>query len=149
MKIKLHNTLTGKKDLFEPLTPDVVSMYHCGPTVYDFAHIGNMRSYVLADILRRTFEYFGYEIKQVINITDVGHLVGDGDEGEDKVELSAKKEGKTVHEITNFYEEAFRKDLEDLNIETEGSKFPRASEHIKEQVEMIEILEKKGLTYKT
>lgn len=147
MELKLHNTLTGQKDPFKPIHHGEVSMYHCGPTVYNFAHIGNMRSYVLADTLRRTFEYFGYKVNQVINITDVGHLVGDGDEGEDKVEKAAKKEGKTAEEIAEFYEKAFKKDLEALNIETKGTKFPRASKHIKEQLEIIEVLEKRGFAY--
>lgn len=149
MVIRLHNTLTRHEEEFAPIEKGQVSMYHCGPTVYDFPSIGNMRSYIFADILRRAFEYFGNEVKQVINITDVGHLVGDTDEGEDKVEKTAKKEGKTAEEIAKFYEEAFHKDLKDLNIETENTKFPKASEHIKEQIEIIKILEEKGLTYKT
>ena len=86
MDIYLHDTLTGKKKKFEPITPGKVSMYNCGPTVYNYAHIGNLRSYVFADVLRRMFEWNGYEVKQVINITDVGHLVSDSDEGEDKLE---------------------------------------------------------------
>jgi len=148
MNIKLHNTLTGKKEKFTPIKPDVVTMYNCGPTVYLPPHIGNMRSYVLADTLRRTIEYGGFGIKQVINITDVGHLVSDEDKGEDKIEKTAKKEGKTAEEIARFYEDAYYKDLKDLNIETGGTKFPRATEHIKEQIEVIEALEKKGFAYK-
>ena len=149
MEIFLHNTLSGTKDQFTPLEEGVVKMYNCGPTVYFFPSIGNMRSYVLADALRRTFEYANLKVEQVINITDVGHLVGDGDDGEDKVEKTAKKEGKTAGEIAKFYEEAFYKDLQDLNIETKGTKFPKASEHIKEQIEIIKILEEKGFTYQT
>src|SRR3989344_601520 len=125
MEIFLHNTLSGNKEEFSPLHEGKVLMYNCGPTVYFFPTIGNMRSYLLADILRRTFEYSGLEVKQVINITDVGHLVGDGDDGEDKVETTAKKEGKTTEQIARFYDEAFYKDLKDLNIETEGTEFPR------------------------
>ena len=96
MKINIHNTLTGKKELFEPssvdlsTTPPTVTMYHCGPTVYSYAHIGNMRSYIFADTIRRTFQYAGFSVRQVINITDVGHLVSDNDDGEDKVEKAAK-----------------------------------------------------------
>src|SRR3989344_6144626 len=149
MEIFLHNTLSGTKNQFTPLKEGVVKMYNCGPTVYFFPSIGNMRSYVLADALRRTFEYANLKVEQVINITDVGHLVGDGDDGEDKVEKTAKKESKTAGEIAKFYEEAFYKDLQDLNIETKGTKFPKASEHIKEQIELIKILEEKGFTYQT
>jgi cysteinyl-tRNA synthetase len=149
MNIYLHNTLTGKKEVFKPIHENEVGMYHCGPTVYSFAHIGNMRAYVFADILRRTFEYFGFKAKQVINITDVGHLIGDADSGEDKVEETAKKEGKTAEEITGFYEKAFHSDLADLNIETDGTIFPKATKHIKEQTEMIKILEERGFAYKT
>ncbi len=149
MEIELYNTLTAKKELFKPISEAEVKMYHCGPTVYNFPSIGNMRSYVLADILRRTFEYFGFKVRQVINITDVGHLVGDGDEGEDKVEKEAKKAGKTAGEIARFYEDAFRKELSLLNIETENTVFPRATEHIEEQIEIIKILEEKGFTYTT
>ena len=149
MKIFFNNILSGNKEEFSPLHEGKVLMYNCGPTVYFFPTIGNMRSYLLADILRRTFEYSGLEVKQVINITDVGHLVGDGDDGEDKVETTAKKEGKTAEQIARFYEEAFYKDLKDLNIETEGTEFPRASEHIDEQKKLIEILEEKGFAYPT
>lgn len=149
MEIKLHNTLTDTKEKFKPINPGLVKMYHCGPTVYNFPSIGNMRSYILADILRRCFEYDGLEVKQVINITDVGHLVGDGDEGEDKVEKEAKKMGKTATEIAKFYEEAFYKDLGLLNIQTSETAFPKATEHIEKQVEIIKILEEKGFTYIT
>ncbi len=149
MEILLHNTLTGRKEKFEPINKGEVLMYHCGPTVYNFPSIGNMRSYVLADILRRIFEYEGFSVKQVINITDVGHLVGDGDDGEDKVEKEAKKTGRTATEIAKFYEDAFHKDLDLLNIETVDTLFPRASQHIEQQIETIKILEEKGFTYTT
>jgi cysteinyl-tRNA synthetase len=149
MDIYLHNSLTGKKEKFEPIEKDKVGIYSCGPTVYNYAHIGNMRAYIFADTLRRVFEYFGDEVKQVINITDVGHLTSDADLGDDKVEKAAKKEGKTAAEITKFYEESFYKDLADLNINTKGTKFPKATENIKEQLEIIKILEEKGFAYKT
>jgi cysteinyl-tRNA synthetase len=149
MDVKLHNTLSGKKEEFKPLHNESVGMYNCGPTVYYFAHIGNMRAYVFADILKRTLKYAGFEVKQVINITDVGHLTSDEDEGEDKIEQTAKKEGKTAEEITDFYESAFHKDLSDLNIDLEGTLFPKATEHIKEQIELIKILEERGFTYRT
>ena len=149
IEIKLNNTLTGKKEVFLPIHKNEVRMYNCGPTVYFFPHIGNMRSYILADILRRTIEYSGSKVKQVINITDVGHLVSDGDEGEDKIEKSAQKEGKTAFDIARFYENAYYQDLKDLNIKSDDTKFPRATEHIKEQIEILKILEEKGFAYKT
>lgn len=124
-------------------------MYSCGPTVYNYAHLGNLRSYVFADILKRTLKYFNYPVQHVINITDVGHLVSDGDEGEDKVEKATKKEGKTAKEITNFYTSEFMQDLKALNIETAGVTFPRATEYIKEQIALIQKLEQRGVTYKT
>lgn len=148
MKIRLYNTLTGTKNEFKPIEKGRVKMYHCGPTVYDFPSIGNMRSYIFADTLRRLFEYFGFEVEQVINITDVGHLVGDGDIGEDKIEKKAQNEGKSADKIARFYENEFYKSLSLLNIETKNTKFPRATEHIQEQIEIIKILEQKGFTYK-
>jgi cysteinyl-tRNA synthetase len=147
-EIYFKNTLTGEKDLFKPVSAGKVSMYHCGPTVYNRAHIGNMRAFVFDDLLGRLFRYHGYDVKQVINITDVGHLVDDThDEGEDKIEKSARELGKTASEITEEYTELFMQDLDTLNIEKEAILFPRATDHIKEQIEIIEILEKKGLTY--
>lgn len=149
MQIKIHNTLSGQKESFSPINPKEVRMYNCGPTVYYFAHIGNMRAYVFADILRKTLEYFGYQVRQVINITDVGHLVDDGDTGDDKIESMAKKEGKSVAEIARFYEKAYLADLVDLNIDTQNTIFPRATEHIEEQTEIIKILLEKGFAYQT
>lgn len=149
MKIALYNTLKKQKEDFKPDFPNEVRMYNCGPTVYFFAHIGNMRAYIFADTLKRALSFAGFKVKQVINITDVGHLTGDSDNGQDKIEESAKNEGKTASEITNFYEEAFHRDLKDLNVDTEGTLFPKASEHIEEQIELIKILEEKGFAYKT
>lgn len=152
MAIELFNTLSGKKEAFEPLEKGVLKMYNCGPTVYNYAHIGNLRSYVLADTIRRTFEYVGYEINQIINITDVGHLTGDtdlSDLGKDKVEEEAKKENKTAREVSDFYTQAFFEDLDRLNIERSEINFPRATDHIPEQISLIEKLEKKGHIYKT
>ncbi len=148
MKIKLTNTLSGKTEDFLSIKEGLVSMYHCGPTVYNYLHIGNIRSYILADTLRRLFETQGYVVKQVINITDVGHLTGDVDEGEDKVEKMAKTAGKTAEEISSFYTEAFYKDIAEMNIKTEGTLFPLASKHIPEQLALIEELEKSGHTYR-
>lgn len=149
MNIFFHNTLTNQKEKFEPIKERLVKMYNCGPTVYGPQHIGNMRSYVFADILKRTLEDGGFKVKQVINITDVGHLVGDGDDGEDKIEKTAKSAGKSAKEIADFYENAFYKDLAALNIETKSIKFPRATDHIREQIDIIKILEEKGFAYQT
>jgi cysteinyl-tRNA synthetase len=148
--LSLYNTMTRSKEVFTPPPPYVVTMYNCGPTVYNYAHIGNLRGYVNADILRRVLEEYGYEVKQVINITDVGHLVSDGDEGEDKIEKGAKREQKSVKEIIEFYTESFFDDLRALNIDTNRVyKFPRATEHIDEQIKLIEKLEQKGFVYRT
>ena len=115
MDLKLYNTLTREKEKFTPLKSGVVSLYNCGPTVYDYAHIGNLRSYVFADTLRRVFIYNGLEVKQVINITDVGHLTSDEDSGTDKLEDSARLTGKSAQEIATFYTEAFMEDLWEYN----------------------------------
>ena len=146
--IRLYNTLTRQKEEFQPINEGKVGMYSCGPTVYWFAHIGNMRSFLFADVLRRTLELNGYEVRQVMNITDVGHLTGDTDEGEDKMIVAMKREGKTAWEIAEFYTAAFKKDLQALNIKP-ASIYPKATDHIHEQIEMIEALEKNGFTYKT
>ncbi len=147
--IYLYNTKTRTKELFMPIRKGEVRMYHCGPTVYNFAHIGNLRAYVFADILRRTFEWNGYAVHQVINITDVGHLVSDGDDGEDKMQKGARCEGKTAWDIAKVYETAFKEDLASLHIRTQGTHFPRATEYIQEQIALVQVLEQKGYTYKT
>ncbi len=149
MNIFLYNTKSKKKEKFEPIREHEVSMYHCGPTVYNYAHIGNLRSYVFADTLRRMFEWNNFTVKQVINITDVGHLVSDGDEGEDKMQKGARREGKTSWDVAKFYEAEYKKDLQALNIRTEYTQFPRATEYIQEQIELVQTLEQKGYTYKT
>lgn len=146
--IYLYNTLTRKKDIFKPIKSGRVGMYTCGPTVYLFPHIGNMRTYIFEDILKRVLSYNGYDIKHVMNITDVGHLTNDRDMGEDKVEKEAKKEGKTSWEIASYYTEAFKKDLNYLNI-IYPNIFCRATDNIPEQIALIQTLEKKGFTYKT
>jgi cysteinyl-tRNA synthetase len=147
-KIKLYNTLTRKKQEFKPINSPNVFMYSCGPTVYWYQHIGNLKSYVNTDILRRVLEYNGYKVKQVMNITDVGHLTSDSDEGEDKMEKAAAREGKRAGEIANFYWNIFRQDFKKLNI-TEPNIWCKATEYIKEQIELIRKLEKKGYTYST
>jgi cysteinyl-tRNA synthetase len=146
--LKLFNTLGRKKEVFKPIKEGEVGMYNCGPTVYWYAHIGNFRTYVFSDILVRVLLFDGYKVKQVMNVTDVGHLTSDADEGEDKIEKEAAKEGKTAHEITNFYWNAFKEDMKKLNIFS-PSIWCKATEHIKEQIELIKKLEQKGFTYKT
>ena len=148
MKLKLYNTLTKKKEIFTPLKKDFVKIYTCGPTVYWYQHIGNLRSYFFMDILKRVLKYNNYKIKSVINITDVGHLTSDEDTGEDKIEKAALKEHKTTKQITDFYLKIFKQDLKKLNI-SEPDIWCKATEHIKEQIELIKILEKKDCTYKT
>lgn len=153
MDIRLFNTLSKQKEIFRPIKIGEVSMYHCGPTVYDFAHIGNLRSYVFADLLRRTFEYNNYKVDQVINITDIGHLVSDADEGEDKMTKALKREGKpltleAMKEVGNKYFDKFRDDLNALNIELPNH-FPKASDHIEEDIEIISVLTSRNVTYTT
>ena len=135
-KVFLYNTLTRKKEEFKPIKKNKVGLYTCGLTVYNFAHIGNLRTYVFEDILRRTLEYNGYKVKHVMNITDVGHLTSDADTGEDKLEKGAKREGKSVWEIAEFYTKAFKKDLKDLNI-LEPSIWCKATDYIKEQIKLV------------
>ena len=123
-------------------------MYNCGPTVYWYQHIGNLRSYIFADILKRVLLYNNYKVKQVINVTDVGHLTSDADEGEDKMEKAAVKEGKKAEDIANFYLKIFKQDFGKLNI-LMPEIWCKATEHIKEQLALIKKLEEKGYTYKT
>jgi cysteinyl-tRNA synthetase len=146
--LKLYNTLTRKKETFKPLRDHEVGMYSCGPTVYGYQHIGNMRGYLCWDMLKRVLKFNGYKIKHVINITDVGHLTSDADEGEDKMEKAAKREGKTAKEISEYYFKVFLEDLRKINF-SEPDVWPRATQHIQEQIDLIKILEKKGYTYKT
>lgn len=147
-KLKIYNTLTRSKEEVEPIEGDVVRIYSCGLTVYDFAHIGNLRKYIFDDILKRALKFLGYKVKHVMNVTDVGHLTSNQDEGEDKIEKGAKRERKSAYEIARFYEKAFIKDLKSLNIELPDA-MPRATEYIKEQIELVKKLEDKGFTYRT
>src|SRR5699024_4687855 len=117
MAIKLYNTLTREKEEFKPLEDNTVRIYSCGPTVYSYAHIGNFRAYIFMDTLRRVLKYNGYKLKHVMNITDVGHLESDADEGEDKIAKAAKKENKDPYEIAAYYTNIFLKDFEKLNID--------------------------------
>ncbi len=145
-KIFLYNTLSRKKELFTPVSANKVGLYTCGPTVYNFAHIGNLRTYLFEDFLKRTLAYNGYKVKHVMNITDVGHLTGDMDMGEDKMETGARREGKSAWEIASAYTEAFKSDLQQLNIQ-EPVIWAKATDYIKEQINLIKSLEKKGYTY--
>jgi len=145
--LKLYNTLSKKIEEFEPINGKKVGLYTCGQTVYDFAHIGNLRTYIFEDILHRALEYNGYQVDHAMNITDVGHLVGDGDEGEDKLEVGAKREGKPPLEIAKFYTDKFFADMDELNI-IRPNQILSATQSIPEQIEIIKILEEKGFAYK-
>lgn len=146
MSFYIYNTMTREKDEFIPLKEGKVGMYTCGPTVYNFAHVGNLRSYIFEDVLRKSLEYAGYKVKHVMNVTDVGHLESDADEGEDKMALGAKRENKTVWEIARYYEDAFFNDCEKLNIKR-PTIVCRATEHIEDMIKFIQRLEEKGFTY--
>jgi cysteinyl-tRNA synthetase len=146
--LQLYNTLTNKKEKFKPLHPGEVKMYNCGPTVYSRAHIGNFASYLMADLIRRYLEYLGYRVHQIKNITDVGHLVADADDGEDKMQKAAREEKKDPYEIARYYETIYLKDSQKLNI-LDAEQNPRATEHISEMIEMIEGLMQKGFAYET
>ncbi len=146
--IKLYNTLSRKKENFKPLQAGKVGIYSCGPTVYWYQHIGNLRTYVSNDLIKRVFLYNGYKVKHVTNITDVGHLTSDADTGEDKMEKAASREGKKAEDVADYYFSVFRKDLQSLNI-LPPDLWPKATGHIKEMIELIKTLEKKGFTYKT
>lgn len=146
--LNLYNSLTHKIEPFKPIKKGKVGLYTCGPTVYNYAHIGNLRTYVFEDLLKRALIYNGYKVKHVMNITDVGHLTSDNDEGEDKIEKEAKIEGKSAWKIAEFYTKAFINDLNELNI-LPADKLPKATDHIKEQIALIKKLEKKGFAYKT
>ncbi len=148
MDIYFYNTLTHSKDKFKPIDKREVKIYSCGPTVYKDATIGNMRTNIFQDNLRRTLEYNGFKVKQVMNITDVGHLVSDGDTGEDKMIKSAKEEGKTPLEIADYYTKLYFKDLDRLNIELPEI-ICKATEHIQDMLKAVETLVKKGYAYET
>jgi cysteinyl-tRNA synthetase len=147
MNLKLYDTFTRSLREFQPIKGPEVGLYACGPTVYDYAHIGNLRTYVSEDILRRVLDFNGYKVKHVMNITDVGHLVSDADTGEDKMEKGSRRTGKSAWEIAEFYTQAFRNDLHQLNIQ-EPQIWCRATDHIREQIEVIQCIESKGFTYR-
>jgi cysteinyl-tRNA synthetase len=144
--LRLYNTMTRSVDEFRPIEKGKADLYTCGLTVYNYAHIGNLRTYIFEDILKRTLQLCGYEVRHVMNITDVGHLTSDADVGEDKMEAGAAREGKTAWEIAEFYQRAFVKDLHRLNI-LEPDIWCKATDHIAEQIELVRTLEQKGYTY--
>ncbi len=148
MDLKLYNTLTKTKEIFKPIDEKEVKIYSCGPTVYKNATIGNMRTNIFQDVLRRVLRYNGYKLKHAMNITDVGHLVSDADEGEDKMLKSAREEHKSPYEIADYYTKLFFKDLEMLNIETPEI-VCKATDHIKEMLEFVEKLVEKDIAYET
>lgn len=147
-KLRIYNTLSRKKEIFKPIKKGYVGIYSCGPTVYWYQHIGNLRTYIFSDILKRVLLYDGYKVKHVMNITDVGHLTSDADTGEDKMELAAKREQKKAEDIADYYWKIFKDDFKKLNI-LEPNIWCKATEHIKEQIELIKKLEDRGYTYKT
>ena len=146
--LKLYNTLTRQTEDFTPINGQKVSLYSCGPTVYNYAHIGNLRTYIFSDVLRRTLEFNNFDVQHVMNITDVGHLTSDADTGEDKMEAGAAREGKTVWEIASYYTDAFKNDLEHLHI-LEPKIWAKATDHIEDQIEQVKKIEHSGFAYKT
>ena len=133
MPLQLYNTLTRTKETFTPMDGSNVKLYTCGPTVYHYAHIGNLRTYIFEDILKRTLQVNGYRVKHVMNITDVGHLTDDGDQGEDKMERGAAREGKTVWDIAKHYTDCFQADCKALNIQLPPDQLmPRATDYIQQ-----------------
>ncbi len=153
MPIYINNTLSRNKEEFKPIKQGKVTIYTCGPTVYDYVHIGNLSSYIFADTLKRTFIYNDYDVNHTMNLTDFGHLSDDGDAGEDKMMKGLKREGKAItlsamHDFADKYIEAFMNDMEDLNV-VHANQYTRASEYIKEQIALIKTLDDKGYTYET
>jgi cysteinyl-tRNA synthetase len=146
--ITLYNTLSRKKESLKPIHPDWVGLYTCGPTVYNFAHIGNLRTYIFEDVLERTLRFDGHAVRRVMNITDVGHLTGDTDAGDDKLETAAETQKKSVEEIAKFYTDAFFEDLAKLNIIKPDIVAP-ASAYVREQIALVQILLEKGFAYDT
>jgi cysteinyl-tRNA synthetase len=145
--LKLYDSYNKKKRVFRPIKKGKITMYNCGPTVYDRVHIGNLRAFLFADLVRRYLKYLGNEVTQVMNITDVGHMLADVDVGEDKMEVAAKKEGRTPQEVATYYTQLFFRDIDRLNI-CRAHVYPRASEHVEEMIAMISRLLERGHAYK-
>ena len=148
MDLQLYDTFTRTIRTFQPIKPGEVGLYTCGPTVYDYAHIGNLRTYIFEDVLKRVLVWNGYRVNHVMNITDVGHLTSDADEGDDKMEKGSARTGKSAWEIAEFYAAAFKDDMRRLNI-SEPTVWCKATDHISEQIETIKCIEKNGFTYRT
>ena len=148
MKLRLFNTMTRKIEEFYTIEPGKAKMYTCGPTVYNYAHIGNLRTYVFEDVLRRTLEYVGYEVEHVMNVTDVGHLTDDADQGEDKMVKSSRESGRSVWDIAKFYTEAFFLDIDNLNI-VRPTIICNATDHIGDMIGLIKKIENNGHTYES
>ena len=148
MTVRLYNSLTRTKEEFRPTSPPRVSLYTCGPTVYNYQHVGNYRTYVFEDVLVRSLKLHGYVPNRVMNITDVGHLTSQGDEGEDKMEVGAAREGKTAWDVARFYTEAFLDDCHALHL-LSADVLCKATDHIQEQIALVQKLEAKGFVYKT
>ncbi|MCR4264219.1 MAG: cysteine--tRNA ligase, partial [Candidatus Roizmanbacteria bacterium] len=149
--LKLYNSLTRKVESFEPLNPSRVGIYTCGPTVYDHPTIGNWRTYTTSDLLVRTIKAAGFDVKYIMNLTDVGHLtgdnLGDADTGEDRLEKAAKRERKTAWDVAKFYADEFIKGYDELNL-TRPDQFTKATDHIQEQIDLVKKLEHNGYAYK-
>jgi cysteinyl-tRNA synthetase len=146
MKVSLYNTMGRNIQEFKPIKENKVGFYACGPTVYNYAHIGNLRTFIFEDILKRELTHAGYNVNHVMNITDVGHLTGDGDDGDDKMTKTAKETGKSVWEIADFYTKAFKKDFHDLNM-IDPAVWCKATDHIDDMIKLIQRIEEKGYTY--
>ena len=144
--MKIYNSASRKVEEFVPNHPDILKMYTCGPTVYHYAHIGNLRTYIMEDVLEKALRYEGYNVKRVMNITDVGHLASDADTGEDKMVKGAKRENKTVMDIARYYTEAFQADCQKLNIKWPDVVEP-ATNCIDEYIHMVQTLLEKGNAY--
>lgn len=148
MPVHLFDTYTRETREFVPIKTGEVGLYACGPTVYDYAHIGNLRTYLFEDILRRVLEFNGFKVRHVINITDVGHLTSDADSGEDKMEAGSRRTGKSAWDIAEMYTVAFKQDLAQLNV-LEPTLWCRATDHIQEQIDAIALIEQRGASYQT
>ena len=142
----LYNTLSKKKEEIIPVNPGIINMYTCGPTVYHYAHIGNLRTYISEDVLEKALTFIGYKVNRVMNITDVGHLVGDGDTGEDKMLVASQREHKSAYEIAKFYTDAFKSDCDKLNIKWPETVSP-ATDNIDEYIKVISKLLETGYAY--
>ena len=148
MALRLYNTMSRSIEEFIPITAKKAGMYCCGPTVYNYAHIGNLRTFLFEDLLKRVLIASGYEVTHVMNVTDVGHLSGDGDDGEDKLEKAAREKKKSAWEIAKYYTDAFFRDFDDLKM-IRPSTTCKATDHIQEMIDLILRLEEKGHTYQS